>query len=439
MTGIFDSNPNRNPFAGANLAFAGYCSSDAWVGNAGVESNDMGWVFRGQANVAALYHTLSSGPVSVVYETRTHFANHTHLDVNTTVTAQPLASGDRVLFAGASAGARGALFTADYLLPEGIVPAGVSLSSFFDSPLWVDVLPLESNITSLENQTQMVFARINATGRLGVECAKAYPGSEGWKCLFGAYRLPFVRSPFLLSASQFDKYQLPYNEGADPPYTGDELTYAAAFQTAVRSVVLTLPTAAQPGSAVYSSACFKHVTSTIASFWGVYVDDMNLKNYLALWFFGSTSPAAHVDLPASAGASMLPPAVSAQRIEDCTGFGCGQCHSKTHPNPLLTGSDAAAQHSLVPRPRRQTVYLWAAVFAGLAGLTLCLQRGVLHVSGWERACDAEGRGNWNRCWGGVGRAGGKGAEAARGEVRPLLAREAVRFKKQAPSGLSDGL
>lgn len=30
MSGIFDSDPERSPFAGANLVYAGYCSSDAW-------------------------------------------------------------------------------------------------------------------------------------------------------------------------------------------------------------------------------------------------------------------------------------------------------------------------------------------------------------------------------------------------------------------------
>jgi hypothetical protein len=319
--------PPRSAFAGANLVYAGYCSSDAWVGNAGAESNSFGWAFRGQHHIEALIATLSE-PCPVVIETRIHFLNRTHLDVNTTYTAEPLGAGSRLLFSGCSAGGRGAMFNIDYV--AAMLPPGVELRGFFDSPLWVDVLPFESNITSLENETQTIFPLINATGRLSPACAAAYPGAESWKCLYGAYRIPFVQTTFLMSASQFDRYQLPWNEGTMPPYTGAALTYANAFQRAVRAVVLDLPTAAQAGSAIYSSACFKHCTTMLGAFWGVKVNGWSLNDYLALWYFGSKDPETHVN-PADGGAatSGLPAGVSDQHIEACLGFGCGECHSRT--------------------------------------------------------------------------------------------------------------
>ena len=49
MGGIFDADPHRNPWAGANLVYAAYCSSDAWVGDAGPESNAWGWHARAHA------------------------------------------------------------------------------------------------------------------------------------------------------------------------------------------------------------------------------------------------------------------------------------------------------------------------------------------------------------------------------------------------------
>jgi hypothetical protein len=169
------------------------------------------------------------------------------------------------------------------------------------------------------------------------------------------YRLPYVTTPYLLSASQFDKYQaraalharthmhahacntaarlpsrfqLPYNEGgAMPPYEPGtpQLAFADGFQGLVRSVVLNLPTATQPRSAVFSSACFKHCTSNMGAFWGVRVDDVSLAAYLRAWYFDAPS------LLATAGGKQalgLPAGVPAQRIEACIGFGCGQCHSR---------------------------------------------------------------------------------------------------------------
>ena len=159
--------------------------------------------------------------------------------------------------------------------------------------------------------------------------------------------MPFVATPYLMSASQFDRYQLPWNEGTMPPYVGPALTYANAFQKAVRSVVLDLPTVSQPGSAIYSSACFRHCVTMIGAYWGVKVNGMSLNDYVAMWYFGSTDPDAHVN-PQDGGQSgtALPPGLSDQHIEACNGFGCGECHSKTaRPAPPLP---PAYTTSLIP-------------------------------------------------------------------------------------------
>ena len=221
------------------------------------------------------------------------------------------------------------------------------MRAFFDSPLWVDVQPISSAIEPLENETQAVFAFLNATARLGTACEAAYPGDEGWKCLYGQYRLPFVQTPYLLSASQFDKYQLPYNEGVMPPYNGGALAYANAFQAEVRSVVLGLPAAGQSQSAVYSSACFQHCVTLGGAFWGVRVAGVSLSRYLNYWYNG-------------AGAGYTPAMVAAvggwspQRIEGCTGFGCGECHRKSFnsapPSPPAVDPPAVAITALAAPP-----------------------------------------------------------------------------------------
>ena len=46
--GLFGPNPAKNPFAGANYALAGYCSSDAWVGDAAASVLTYSFAFRGQ-------------------------------------------------------------------------------------------------------------------------------------------------------------------------------------------------------------------------------------------------------------------------------------------------------------------------------------------------------------------------------------------------------
>lgn len=158
-----------------------------------------------------------------------------------------------------------------------------------------------------------------------------------------------MQTPYLLSASQFDRFQLPYNEGSNPPYKGANLTYANRFQAAVRAIMLELPTSAQPRSAVYSSACYKHCTSTLAygSFWGIKVNGVSLKDFLAAWYYGSTNLSDWTS--ANAGTGALPAGMSPQHIESCNGYGCGSCHKKlVAPEPPLP--PAYAQSLLAGAP-----------------------------------------------------------------------------------------
>ena len=132
MGGIFDADPRRSPWAGANLVFIGYCSSDAWVGDVGPESNSWGWSFRGQRIIKSVFAALAYG-VDVTTTETVHYPNKTHAKVTQTATYK-FGPAPKVLFAGCSAGSRGAMFNLDYvqdMLPPGAAP----VLGFFDSPM----------------------------------------------------------------------------------------------------------------------------------------------------------------------------------------------------------------------------------------------------------------------------------------------------------------
>jgi hypothetical protein len=130
-----------------------------------------------------------------------------------------------------------------------------------------------------------------------------------------------------------------------PPYDAAQDAYAATFQTDVRAVVTVTPSALQPGSAVFSSACFKHCTSNLESFWGVRVGELNLKDYLAMWYFGAaTRKGVAAAQDAGEGGLGLPLGVPDQHIEDCTAFGCGQCHNRS--GAVGPGGVAAARRGV---------------------------------------------------------------------------------------------
>jgi hypothetical protein len=266
-----------------------------------------------------------------------------------------VASAQRLLLSGCSAGARGAMMNLDYvddMLSAAGVPFGsVQVQGLLDSPLWVNVEPSTPHILPLANETRAVFALVNATARLGPGCAALYPYEEQWKCLFGQYRMPLLQTPYLLNAAQDDKFQLPYNIGGTTPagydpqsWHPDQLAYAQAFGPAVLAVVNTLPAAGQSRSAIYSTACFRHCVTDSAAFWNVAITapaasggraarptlPVSLRDVANEWYFGR-------------------PPEPYRLVQQCTGFRCGNCTTKAykaveahaHGSGTLQGPDSA--------------------------------------------------------------------------------------------------
>jgi hypothetical protein len=114
---------------------------------------------------------------------------------------------DLVIFGGESAGGRGAMVHVDDV-PEmlGQAAAFVDVVGLLDSSMWID-MPAHNATKSFADQCKGVHSYANVT-HLGSECAAANPGSDAWKCIMGEYRMPHVKTPYLLVASQQDSYQL---------------------------------------------------------------------------------------------------------------------------------------------------------------------------------------------------------------------------------------
>jgi hypothetical protein len=247
----------------------------------------------------------------------------------------------RLIIAGCSAGSRGAMMNLDYvpgmLEDLGVAPGTIHVVGFFDSPLWVDVQPIDPTIVSLQAQTQAIVQVINATARMGDACSALYTDpSDSWKCYFGEYRMPTLVTPFLMSASQDDRFQLSWNIGGNSTagYTPaiwhpSQRAYADAFVVSMSSVIAGLPTAEQAnsGSMVFSTACFHHCVTQSAAFWNVAISlgtlepgsgftsttglPVSLRDALKMWLWpqpGQTTPT--------------------RLVQQCTGFRCGRCTTK---------------------------------------------------------------------------------------------------------------
>jgi len=234
--GIFGS---ASPLASYNRVWVPQCSSDAWMGDIGANESAAGVNWRGSRIMrAALQDMVTRG----------------------------LKDGDFMLFGGLSAGARGAMVHLDTINSTGAIPSGVSLLGYLDSPYYIEMQPFQ-NLTQVEHrvaeETQAVACAMQNEDILRGDGACEL--DEAWKCGFGEYRIPLLKTPFLLVASQYDWYGLMTAMGAslsstecfpDPqcPY----YKYADEFKGITRQGLSTLPQVISGKSGLYSSTCYDH-------------------------------------------------------------------------------------------------------------------------------------------------------------------------------------
>lgn len=116
-----------------------------------------------------------------------------------------LSAGAQLLFAGCSAGGRGVTVHLD-AVAEQMEARGVSVRGMLDSSLWVAVTPAgEALGGSLLEETQEVFSWANVT--VSPHCLAAYPDAP-YKCGFGEFAVPLLQTPYFLSQSSLDYFQV---------------------------------------------------------------------------------------------------------------------------------------------------------------------------------------------------------------------------------------
>jgi hypothetical protein len=311
LDGIF--NLSRSPLADAHTAYVRMCSNDAYMADVSASQrssdSEMGNFghFRGQRIIEAVFMDLRR---------------------RTDLGAQP---GDLVVYGGCSSGARGAMVSMDSVATKMVGKATVL--GLLDSPLWVPLSPLHSYLVSHEKQTQLVLQNYKATKFISEECRRRYP-DDLWKCLFGAYRLPLLKTPFFLSHSQYDAFGISSSvqrvfssNPADLSAKG--LEYAEKYRKAVLQY---LPAPRRgSGNAVFSSAAYQHCTMTDRKVFDTLADGLTLPQLLERWLAS----------PTLANATFFVK-------EGCQGFNCGraspehQAHDRdgasawrVQPNQLL--------------------------------------------------------------------------------------------------------
>jgi len=288
--GIFD--PVKSPLADAHIAYVKACSNDAFMGDRSPtvpthepfvhRRPDTAWHFRGRRIVEAVFRDLRR---------RTGLGD---LD------------GDRVVYGGGSAGARGALVTMDWIASMPSIVGKASVVGLLDSGFWIPISPHPKNVgwASFGQQMRSALNLMNASFLLGDACSEEYPGEQQWKCLMPAYRVKFVRTPYFIVHSQYDKFALTmnlwghYSFAVPPPRL---LPWADNYR---QLVLRYLPEPTQnSGKVVFSPASYFHCVVTTPQFWTTVANQTLLSDALQQW----------LDNP-----------YTSERIsESCQGFDCG--------------------------------------------------------------------------------------------------------------------
>jgi len=179
-----------------------------------------------------------------------------------------------LVFGGGSAGGRGAMVNLDYvpgMLQEFVGRGQVKVIGFLDSSYWLDRIP-RGTFVGLAEVTRRAFALSNASGRAPKDCVAAFSEASAWKCAFPEYRMPFLRLPYIIQASQYDTYQLGMNSAEIDP-----LKEPPAFAESTRKHLALLQETDGTGNpqlpgaslyldgprdiAVFSQSCLSHWTT----------------------------------------------------------------------------------------------------------------------------------------------------------------------------------
>merc|ERR1719433_9113 len=268
LHGLFDA--KSSPLAQTHIAYVRTCSNDAFLGDTSPTSRSTArslferWHFRGSRIVEAVFLDLGA---------------RTGLGANPT---------DRVLFGGCSAGARGALVLLDYVAAS--LAGQAQVLGLFDSPLWVPIAPFGPGVASFELQTMKAKALFgNSIQYVSAECENAYPKAS-WKCMFPAFRLPFVQTPYFLSHSQYDKFAINWNLHRFwwLPKKKLNVTVRGFAERYRRLVNMYLPSPVLASdSTVFSPACYFHCTLGFQFANWIRVGGFTVLEHLERWLAGA--------------------------------------------------------------------------------------------------------------------------------------------------------
>jgi len=182
-----------------------------------------------------------------------------------------------------SAGGIGTYHNADYVgsLVKAAIP-GVKYKAYADSG-WILDTPSYSPEVPQRQIGQSILTNFRAT--FNEACMDIYKTSnEQWRCFFGLYAYPFIKTEMFWAQHQFDS---PF-VGVYPPFNDSTNEYAHTIQ---QTFLLQL----SPFNSVFQPNCFCHGVEAYSDRWvGITVNGISPSTAVWNWFIND-KPSRNVD------------------------------------------------------------------------------------------------------------------------------------------------
>lgn len=159
-------------------------------------------------------------------------------------------------------------------IPEILGKHPVKVLGALDSPLWMNLKPLYTDITGVTDMMKNAHQNFNVGSVIPSDCAQRHKDKE-WRCVFGEYRLDFVHTPFVMFADQYDAYQMGvqmHKAATDKDLDDYQKEYAENFAAFTNEYLeeFAFPSVNTTGEfkgAIHSVSCGTHAISTSPKFY----------------------------------------------------------------------------------------------------------------------------------------------------------------------------
>merc|ERR1712228_339910 len=122
-------------------------------------------------------------------------------------------------------------------------------------------------------------------------CGEVYHGDELWKCAFGLFRYPLLKTPYAFVASTYDSFQLDHVDGTATLQNKTWVNIANSFARRTLEDATGLPQVKGGTAAALLPSCYNHMQITSKTYFSEATSGVSMAAFLK-WVVGNFTESA---------------------------------------------------------------------------------------------------------------------------------------------------